>query len=80
MYPAIKSVLPRSGIKAVIKAEMRDGPGRSGGAGILSLYQYMEISRTSLLVGQIFRGTPLGFSIKVGIEDLTLDAVRYGSL
>ena len=80
MYPAIRVALSRSGTTAVIKIEMGDCPGRLGGAGILSLYHYMGASRISFLVEQLFRGTPLGFSIKVGIEDLTLDAGRYGSL
>ena len=80
MYLAIESAFPRSGIISVIKSEMRDGPGISDVEGILSLYHYMGTSRTSLLAEQLFRGTPFGFSIKVGIEDLTLDSGRYGTL
>ena len=80
MFPVIKVALLRSGVKSIIKGETRNGPGRSGGAGIISLYHYMGTSQTSLLVEQLFRNTPLGFSIKVDIEDLTLDAGRYRTL
>ena len=80
MFPAIKSAMLRSGITSVIKAEMRDGPGASGRVGILSLYHYIGTSRKYLPVEQLFRNTPLRFSIKLGIEDLTLDAGRYGTL
>ena len=80
MFPAIKVALPRSVITSVIKEEMRDAPGRSGGAGILLLYHYMGTSRKYLLVEQLFTSTLLGFSIQVCIEDLTLDAGKYGSL
>ena len=76
MYPSIKAAFSRSVITAIIKVEMKDSPGRSGGAGILSLYHCMGTSRTSLLVEQLFRGTPLKFNIQVRIEDLTFDAER----
>ena len=50
MYPAIKVDLPKSGLASVIAGGIRDGLGRFGGAGLLSLYHYMGTSRTSLLV------------------------------
>ena len=80
MYPAIEAALPRSGISASIAVEIRDRPGITGGAGALSLYHSMGTSRTSLLVEQLFRGTPLEFYMKVVIEDLVMDAGKYGLL
>ena len=80
MWPAIKAALPRSGIASVIAGKIRDGPGGSGGSGSLSLYHYMGTSRTSKLVEELFRGTPLGFGMKMCIEDLVLDAGWYGLL
>ena len=40
----------------------------------------MGTSRTSKLVEELFRGTPLGFGMKMCIEDLVLDAGWYGLL
>ena len=80
MCPAIRAVSPKSGISASMVVDIRDNPGKSGGLGTISLYYYMGTTTTSLLVEQLFRGTPLGFSIRVGIEDLVIDAGRYGAL
>lgn len=80
MYPVIKVALPKCGIVSVIGGNISNGPGRSGGARScpyiiiwLSLYHYMRISRTSLLVAQLFRDTPLGCIIKFCIADLVMD-------
>ena len=79
-YPAIKAALPKSGISGVMTIEIRDGPTCTGGAGVLSIYHYMGSSRTSLLVEQLLRDTPLGNNIRVCIENMILDAGRYGLL
>lgn len=41
-------------------------------------FHYIGPSRTPLLVEQPFRGTHLGFSMRVCIEDLVLDVGRCG--
>ena len=40
----------------------------------------MGTTRTSLVVYKLFRVNPLGFSIRVGIEESIMDADRYGVL
>ena len=44
----------------------------------MSLFHYMGTSRTSILVENIFRDTPLGKNIRVCIEDIVIDAGVYG--
>ena len=63
MYLSIKAALINSGIASIIVGDIRDGPGRSCGAGVLSLYHCIGNSRISLLVKQLFRDTSLGFII-----------------
>ena len=77
-YPAIQVALPKSGITLCIATDVRDGPSRSVGAGVLSLFHYMGTSRTSILVEHAFRDTPLGKHIRVCIEDIVIDAGLYG--
>ena len=80
MYPAIKAALFKSGILGVMNREIRDGSGSIGRYGILSLYRYMGNSRILLLVEQLFGDTPLEDIIRVCIEDMVLEAGRYGPL
>ena len=80
MWPVIKAALPKSGISSVIAGKIRDGPGGSGGAGALALFHYMGTSRTSLLFEKLFRGTPLGLSMRGCIENIVMDTGRYGFL
>lgn len=78
MYPAIKAASPKSGIASIISGKIIDGPGGTDGAEALCIYHSMGASRTLLLVGQQLRGTPMGFSIRVCIEELVLDTCIYG--
>ena len=80
MFPAVKAALPRSGICATISTAIRDGPRTSGGLGTLSLWDYQGTSRSSYLVENRFRGTPLGSMMKILIEDIVQEIGLYGSL
>ena len=73
MYPTIREAFPKSGIPSIIVPEVRHGPSKSGGAGILSLLHCMGTARMSLLVEHSYRNTPLGRIIRVCIEDIVLD-------
>ena len=66
MYPAIKVALPKSGIVSIIDGDIKDGP-----------YHYMDNSRSSLLVEQLFRANPLEFIIRFCIEDLVMGTEKY---
>ena len=73
MYPAIKAALPKSGIAANMTIEARDGPLHSGGAGVFSLFHYQGASRTSMVVDQCNRQTPIGKFLNLCIEDFVLE-------
>ena len=60
MYPALKAVLPKSGITVNVEGAMRDGPSGPLGGDILSLFHYMGTSRNSCLIEQMEHDTPLG--------------------
>ena len=47
---------------------------------MLSLFNYMGTSRTSILVEHVYRTTELGNNIRVCIEDIVLDCGLYGLL
>ena len=52
----------------------------SGGAGVLSLFNYQGTSRIAMVVEQINRKTPTGMFLLQYIEDIVLDAGLYGPL
>lgn len=79
-YSVIKAVIPTSGIASVMATEMRDGRSLSGEAGVLGIFYHMGTSRTSLLLEQLFKDTPLGFCIRVCTRHIVLDAGMYGLL
>ena len=78
MYPAIKAVLPKSGITSTICTEIRDGLSLSGGGGVIALFYSKGTARTSFLVEHVFRNTPLANGMCVCIEDIVFDASLYG--
>ena len=80
MYLSIIAAPPKSRISEVMITDVRDVSTYTGGAGVLSLYHYMETSRMSLLKEQLFIDTSLGKNIRVYIKDMVLDAGRYGPL
>ena len=58
IFSEIKATLLRLEIASNIITAMRDAPVGDLGAGVLSLYHYMEASETTCLVEQVNRGTP----------------------
>ena len=72
IWPAIKAALPKSGSTSKIAVDIRDGPSRNGGGGVLSLFHFQGTSRTSMIVQQVPRGTPAGKYLLTCIEDLVL--------
>ena len=80
MYPALKVVLPKSGISANMEGAMRHGPSGSLGGGVLSWFHHMGTARTACLVEQMTHDTPLGKIIRINIEDLVMDSGVYGLL
>ena len=79
MYPEIKAAFPKSGIDANMP-KIRDEPIASYCAGVLSLFNYQETSRTVMVVDQVHRKTTIGMFLLTCIQDMVLEAGLYGSL